>query len=44
MAKSMTLGSIESFAYDRIDEYVEDEIKSWPYKLTPPILRGRCHP
>ncbi len=28
MAKSMTLGSIENFAYDRIDEYVEDLIKS----------------
>ena len=28
MEKSMTLGSIENFAYDRIDEYVEDEIKS----------------
>jgi|TARA_R110001606_G_scaffold371620_1_gene528427 hypothetical protein len=28
MAKSMTVGSIENFAYDRIDEYVEDEIKS----------------
>ncbi len=28
MSKSMTLGAVESFAYDRIDEYVEDEIKS----------------
>ena len=28
MAKSMSLGSVENFAYDRIDEYVEDLIKS----------------
>ena len=28
MSKLMTLGSIENFAYDRIDEYVEDLIKS----------------
>jgi hypothetical protein len=28
MSKLMTLGSIESFAYDRIDEYVEDLKKS----------------
>ena len=28
MSKSMTLSSVESFAYDRIDEYVEDLIKS----------------
>ena len=28
MAKSMTIGSVENFAYDRIDEYVEDLIKS----------------
>ena len=28
MVKSMSLGSIESFAYDRIDEYVEDLKKS----------------
>jgi len=28
MANSMSLGSIESFAYDRIDEYVEDLKKS----------------
>ena len=28
MSKSMTLSSVENFAYDRIDEYVEDQIKS----------------
>ena len=28
MDKSMSLGSVENFAYDRIDEYVEDQIKS----------------
>ena len=28
MAKSMSLGSVENFAYDRIDEYVEDLKKS----------------
>ena len=28
MSKSMTLGSVEAFAYDRIDEYVQDLIKS----------------
>ncbi len=28
MAKSMSLGSVENFAYDRIDEYVDDLIKS----------------
>jgi len=28
MSKSMTLASVENFAYDRIDEYVEDLIKS----------------
>ena len=28
MANSMTLHKVELFAYDRIDEYVEDQIKS----------------
>ena len=28
MAKSMSLGSVENFAYDRIDEYVDDLKKS----------------
>lgn len=28
MSKSMTLKAVEEFAYDRIDEFVEDLIKS----------------